>query len=187
MPDIAIIGEETFLFDKLLAETGREYQFVKPEILGSPFLPRFRMVMIPTGFANPQYSRALPALRAARSRIADFLEMGGVVTVFGPLVPEHDYEWLPLPLRYVGDYRNADLVAASDHPCTALVGAKAAECDGYLVPGEGFSTALTDDRGRAVLVVGKFGRGKIVATTIHEFPSTEFLCWGAEEGKAAKI
>ena len=187
MPDIAIIGERTFLFDKLLAETGREYQFVKPEVLGSPFLPRFRMVMIPTGFANPQYSRALLALRAAKSRIAEFLERGGVVTVFGPLVPEHDYEWLPLPLRYVGDYRSADLVPRSDHPCTALPGAKAAECDGYLVPGEGFVTALEDDRGRAVLVVGKFGRGKIIATTIHEFPSAEFLCWGAKEGEAAKI
>lgn len=187
MPDIAIIGERTFLFDKLLAETGREYQFVKPEVLGSPFLPRFRMVMIPTGFANPQYSRALLALRAAKSRIAEFLERGGVVTVFGPLVPEHDYDWLPLPLRYVGDYRSADLVPRSDHPCTALPGAKAAECDGYLVPGEGFVTALEDDRGRAVLVVGKFGRGKIIATTIHEFPSAEFLCWGAKEGEAAKI
>lgn len=187
MPDIAIIGEETFLFDKLLAETGREYQFVKPEVLGSPFLPRFRMVMIPTGFANPQYSRALLALRAARSRIADFLERGGVITVFAPLVPEHDYEWLPLPLKYVGDSRRADLVPACDHPTTALVGAKAAECDGYLVPGEGFVTALIDDRGRAVLVVGEVGRGKIVATTIHEFPSLEYLCWAAEEGKAAKI
>jgi hypothetical protein len=105
MPDIAIIGEKTFLFDKLLAETGREYQFVKPEVLGSPFLPRFRMLMIPTGFANPQYSRALSALRAARSRIAEFLERGGVVTVFGPLVPEHDYEWLPLPHRYLSNIK----------------------------------------------------------------------------------
>ena len=98
MPDIAIIGEKTFLFDKLLEDAGREHQFVKPEVLGSPFLPRFRVLVIPTGFANPQYSRALPALRTAKSRIADFLEKGGIVTVFGPLVSEHDYSWLPIPL-----------------------------------------------------------------------------------------
>lgn len=97
MPDIAIIGEKTFLFEKLLDESGREHTFVKPEVLGSPFLPQFRMAMIPTGFANPQYSKTLAALKASKSKIAEFLERGGILTIFGPLVPEHDYEWLPLP------------------------------------------------------------------------------------------
>ncbi len=187
MPDIAIIGEKTFLFEKLLEEAEREHQFVKPEVLGSPFLPRFRMVLIPTGFANPQYSKTLPALRAAKSRIADFLERGGVLTVFGPLVPEHDFDWLPLPLKYVEEYETTRLVPVFDHRCAALVGAKEADCDGYLVPGEGFETVLTDSGGRPVLVIGKHGRGKIVATTIHEFPSADYLCWAAEEGEPAKI
>jgi hypothetical protein len=187
MTDIAIIGEKTFLFEKLLDETGREYAFVKPEILGSPFLPRFRMVVIPTGFANPQYSKVLPALKASKSRIAEFLEKGGVLTVFGPLVPEHEYEWLPLSLKYIGEYENTELVPTSDHRCNSLVDAKAADCDGYLIPGEGFETALRDSKGRSVLVIGKFGRGKIVATTIHEFPSVDYLCWAAEEGEPAKI
>ena len=187
MPDIAIIGEKTFLFDKLLEDAGREHQFVKPEVLGSPFLPRFRVLVIPTGFANPQYSRALPALRTAKSRIADFLEKGGIVTVFGPLVSEHDYSWLPIPLRYVGEYESRRLVPASEHPSSRLFAAKSAECDGYLIPGEGFETVLGDERGRPVLVVGKFGRGKVVAITIHEFPSAEYLCWAAGEGEAAKL
>ncbi len=187
MPDIAIIGEKTFLFEKLLDEAGREYAFVKPEVLVSPFLPRFRMVVIPTGFANPQYSKTLPALKASKSKIADFLKKGGVITIFGPLVPEHEYEWLPLPLKYVGEYENTELVPAIDHRCTSLVGTKAADCDGYLIPGEGLETALRDAKGRSVLVMGKFGRGKIVATTIHEFPSAEYLCWAADEGEPVKI
>jgi hypothetical protein len=187
MPDIAIVGDKTFLFEKLLEEAGRDHQFVKPGVLGSPFLPRFRMVLIPTGFANPQYSKVLPALKAARSRIAEFLERGGILTVFGPLVPEHDYDWLPLPLKYVGEYESTGLVPASDHRCSCLVGAKEADCDGYLIPGDEFETILTDAGGRSVLVIGKYGRGKIVATTIHEFPSTDYLCWAAEEGKPAKI
>ncbi|MDM7935006.1 MAG: hypothetical protein QUS08_06405, partial [Methanothrix sp.] len=62
MPDIALIGDRSFLFERLFQEIGATYQFLSPEILGSPFLPRYRMVVIPTGFANPQYSRALPAL-----------------------------------------------------------------------------------------------------------------------------
>ena len=187
MPDIAIIGEKTFLFEKLLEEAGRDHSFVKPEVLGSPFLPRFRMVVIPTGFANPQYSKTLPALKAAKSGIAEFLKRGGIVTVFGPLVPEHEYDWLPLPLKYVGEYGNTDLVPASDHPSSCIFASCAAECDGYLVPGEGFETILKDARGRPVLAVGMYGRGKIVATTIHEFPSAEYLCWGAGEGEPAKI
>ncbi len=187
MPDIAIIGEKTFLFEKLLDETGREYQFVKPEILGSPFLPRFRMVVIPTGFANPQYSKVLPALKASKSRIAEFLERGGVLTIFGPLVPEHEYEWLPLSLKYIGEYENTELVPTSDHRCNSLVDAKTADCDGYLIPGKGFETTLANSKNRSVLVIGKFGRGKIVATTIHEFPSAGYLCWAAEEGEPAKI
>ncbi len=187
MPDIAIIGEKTFLFEKLLDEAGREHTFVKPDVLGSPFLPRFRMVLIPTGFANPRYSNALPALEAASSRIAEFLKKGGVLTVFGPHVPEHEYDWLPLHLKYVGEYESTKIVPVYDHRCAALVGAKEAECDGYLVPGEGFETILTDARGRPVLVVGKYDRGKIVATTIHEFPSAEYLCWAAGEGEPAKI
>jgi hypothetical protein len=187
MPDIAIIGEKTFLFEKLLAEAGREHQFVKPEVLGSPFLPRFRVLVIPTGFANPQYSRALSSLRAARSRIADFLEKGGILTVFGPLVPEHDYDWLPIPLRYVGEYENRELVPEADHPSSCLFAAKYADCDGYLIPGEGFETILKDAKGRPVLVLGKVGRGKVVATTIHEFPSLEYLCWAAGEGEPAKL
>ena len=187
MPDIAIIGEKTFLFEKLLEEAGRDHSFVKPEVLGSPFLPRFRMVVIPTGFANPQYSKTLPALKAAKSKIAEFLEKGGVLTVFGPLVPEHEYDWLPLHLRYVGEYESTEIVPVSDHHCSFFVGAIEADCDGYLVPGDEFETALTDSRGRSVLVVGKYGRGKIVATTIHEFPSIDYLCWAAEEGQPAKI
>ena len=187
MPDIAIIGESTFLFEKLLQELGREYQFVKPAVLGSPFLPQFRMVVIPTGFANPQYSTTLPALRACKSKIEGFLEKGGVLTVFGPLVPKHEYEWLSLKLEYIGEYGNVELVSASDHPCSSLPSDRTVDCDGYLIAGEGFETVLVDSKGRSVLVIGTFGKGKIVATTIHEFPSTDYLCWAAEEGELAKI
>jgi len=187
MPDIAFIGEKTFLFEKLFQEQGREYQFVDPGILGSPFLPRFKMIIIPTGFANPLYSKTLPALKACRSKIADFVEKGGVLSVFGPLVPEHRYDWLPLTLRYVQDYRPTELIPASDHRCSCLAEKTSVECDGYLIPGERFETVLTDPENRAVLVVGKFGKGLVVATTLHEFPTAEYICWASDEGQPAKI
>jgi len=191
MPDIALIGERSFLYEKLFEELGAEYQFLQPSILGSPFLPRFKMIMIPTGFANPEYSKTLPALKSAKSRIADFIKSGGMLTVFGPLVPEHEYEWLPLPLKYVCEYGPQEVgdqgCVCQYSGCTCMSCTTTPECDGYLIPGEGFETALRDSKGRAVLVVGKFGRGLIIATSIHEFPSIEYIRWALSESRPAKI
>lgn len=186
MPDIALIGDRSFLFERLFQEIGATYQFLSPEILGSPFLPRYRMVVIPTGFANPQYSRALPALCRLRSNIAEFVRGGGVITVFGPLVAEHEYEWLPLKLRYICDY-GAQTVQQSSHECACLLCTTTPECDGYLLPGEGFETVLRDQSGRAILVMGRYGEGLIVATTVHEFPAAEYLKWALSQSRPAKL
>jgi len=72
MSDIALIGERTFLFEKLFQDLGATFQFLQPGVLGSPFLPQYRMVMIPTGFANPEYSKTLPALQSMKSNITGF-------------------------------------------------------------------------------------------------------------------
>ncbi len=191
MPDIALIGDRSFLYEKLFKELGAEYQFLQPSILGSPFLPRFKMIMIPTGFANPEYSKSLTALKASKSRIADFVRGGGILTVFGPLAPEHDYDWLPLGLKYVCEYGPQEVegksCACQYSGCACMSCTATPECDGYLVPGEGFETALRDSKGRAVLVVGKYGQGLVIATSIHEFPSIDYIRWALSEGKPAKI
>ena len=186
MTDIALIGERTFLFEKLFEELGVTYQFLQPGILGSPFLPQYRMVMIPTGFANPQYSKVLPALQRMKSKLADFVKNGGVLTVFGPLVPEHDYDWLPLRLKYVCEY-GSQSVEPSEHECSCLLCTLTPECDGYLIPGEGFETVLKDSKGRAILVMGRCGEGLIVATSVHEFPAAEYIKWALGKARLARI
>jgi hypothetical protein len=191
MPDIAFIGDRSFLYEKLFKEIGADYQFLMPSVLGSPFLPRFKMLMIPTGFANPQYSESLQALKAASSRIAEFVKAGGVLTVFGPLSTEHSYEWLPLELKYVCEYGAQDVAdegcACQYQGCACMSCTLTPECDGYLIPGEGFETVLKDSKGRAVLAVGKYGQGLIIVTSIHEFPSTEYLRWGLAQAKQSRI
>lgn len=185
MPDIAVISDRNFLFEKLFQELGVSYQFLQASILGSPFLPQYRMVLIPTGFAHPQYSKALPALQRLKSNIAEFVAKGGVLTVFGPMV-EHDYDWLPLPLKYVCEY-GSQCVAPSEHECSSMICTFTPECDGYLIPGEGFETVLKDSKGRALLVAGKYGEGLIVATSVHEFPAADYIKWALAKAKPARI
>ena len=186
MTDIALIGERTFLFEKLFEELGASFQFLSPAILGSPFLPQYKMVIIPTGFANAQYSKALPALQREASNLSEFVKKGGVLTVFGPMVPEHDYPWLPLPLRYICDL-GSRCVAASGHECSSLLCTSRPECDGYLLPGEGFETVLKDELGRAILVMARLGEGLIVATSVHEFPAAEYIKWALGRAKPARL
>lgn len=186
MPEIALIGDRTFLFERLFQGLQVDYQFLQPSLLGSPFLPKFRMVIIPAGFANPQYSRTLPALERYKANIARFVKEGGVLTIFGPLVSEHSYEWLPLPLKYVCEYGVRE-IAPLEQECPCICETSTPECDGYLIPGEGFRTVLQDSTGRAVIVAGRLGEGMIVATSVHEFPAAEFIRWALSKAKPARI
>ena len=186
MSDIALIGERNFLYEKLFEELNASFQFLSPAVLGSPFLPRYKMVMIPTGFANPDYSRALPALERMKSNISDFVRKGGVLTVFGPMVPEHNYSWLPLPLRYVCEL-SSQTVAPTEDECACLLCTSTPECDGYLIAGEGFETVLKDDKGRSILVRGSYGEGLIVGTSVHEFPAAEYIKWALGRARPAKL
>ncbi len=186
MSDIAIISERNFLFEKLFDDLGISFQFLSPAVLGSPFLPKFKAVMIPTGFANPQYSKTLPALQRMKSNISDFVKRGGVLTVFGPMVSEHNYDWLPLPLSYVCEL-GPQSVAPSGDECSCLLCTSTPECDGYLIAGEGFETVLKDEKGRAILVKAQFGDGLIMATSVHEFPAAEYIKWAISRAKPAKL
>ncbi|MCX6672879.1 MAG: hypothetical protein NTY37_03770 [Methanothrix sp.] len=186
MSDITLIGERTYLYEKLFADLGVSFQFLSSAVLGSPFLPKFKMLVIPTGFANPLYCKTLPALQRMKSNISDFVKKGGVLTVFGPMVPEHDYDWLPLPLRYVYDIGSRS-VASSEHECSCLLCTSTPECDGYLIAGEGFENVLKDEKDRAILVRAEFGEGLIVATSVHEFPAAQYIRWALSRAKPAKL
>jgi len=186
MTDIAIIGERTFLYEKLFEEIGASFQFLQPSILGSPFLPRYKMLLIPTGFANPEYSHALPALRRQKTSIASFVKNGGILTVFGPMTTEHDYDWLPLKLKYACEL-GQQAVEPSEHECSCMLCTFTPECDGYLIPGEGFETVLKDGNGRVVLATARYGEGLIVATSVHEFPAVDYIRWALGKAKPSRI
>jgi hypothetical protein len=91
-----------------------------------------------------------------------------------------------MPLKYICEL-GSQRVASTDHECSCLLCTPTPECDGYLLPGEGFETILKDAKGRAVLVMAKYGDGLIVATSVHEFPAAEYIKWALEKARSAKL
>jgi len=52
MADIALMWDSRLLFEKFFIEHGFDHQLIHPANMGSPFLPPFKMILIPTGFAS---------------------------------------------------------------------------------------------------------------------------------------
>lgn len=172
------IWETAQHFNRYIEDCGVTCEPVTPYMLAAPFFRgEFNCLIIPTGFANPAYSRLLPALRASSERIERFVENGGNLLVFGAAIDRQDaYDWLPFPITYHHDCRPRridDGGSPSLHSIAADYDPACIECDGIFPThaGDGAGTSGSD----AVLVEKKVGKGTIIVTSIHEFPSRKFL------------
>lgn len=177
MPDITLIWDAPVLFEKLFGEHGLSYQRVSSGAIGTPFLPSCRVMIIPTGFANSQYTGILHGIEMNKRFFDGFAEKGGVLVVYGALVPEYTYQWLPFTLKYREQYGAVDLKVVQEHGCACIFDGDRAECDGYFTETDG--EVILTGNGMPILVTWEHGRGLIIATTIHEFPSGDFLKWAA--------
>ncbi len=160
---------------------------VTPQLLAAPFYRgTFSVLIVPAGFANPHYTRLLPALRASSGRIRRFLEGGGKLLVFGPGIANKDaYDWLPFSLVYhhapsprgikiSAESRWAEIFSDYDMNCI--------ECDGFFTSYEGEVVASSGDD--VVAVAEDVKAGTAIVTTIHEYPSRCFMaefCSAASE------
>jgi glutamine amidotransferase-like uncharacterized protein len=165
-------------FCRYLEDCGVPCELVTPRMLAAPFFRgSFTCLIIPTGFGNPQYSSLLPALRASASRIERFVENGGNLLVFGAALDRPDaYDWLPFPVTYRHEYRERAVSCPAGGAAAALVedyDCGCIECDG-IFPGLAGEAAGTAD-GEAVVLDRQVGRGRVVVTSIHEFPSRSFV------------
>jgi hypothetical protein len=172
-------------FNRFIEECGISCELVTPHMLAAPFFrSTFNCLIIPTGFANPAYSNLLPALRASSSRIRRFVENGGSLLVFGAAADKPDaYDWLPFSAVYRHDChpRRIEIQPGS---CTGTMiddyDPRAIECDGVFPAHEGKSAGVSD--ASDVIIEKQFGRGRIVITSIHEYPSRQFLKSFCAEG-----
>ena len=182
-----IIWDTKILFSRYIEECGIPCEHITPHMIAAPFYRgRFVALIIPTGFANSEYSCLLPALKASASRIRRFVSEGGRLLVFGAASERDDaYSWLPIRLKYHHAYGGRNLEFDQCYPCAALLEGYDTgdiECDGYFTVNE--ASVVASSCGNPVMISHHIGRGEIVVTTVHEYPSRTFLknfCSAPEE------
>ncbi|MHC1589118.1 MAG: hypothetical protein ACXQS1_04815 [Methermicoccaceae archaeon] len=173
--DIGLIWDSRLLLERYLAEHVPSSGRIEPLTLASPFAPKPKVIVIPTGYGEPKYTRLGKHLKPLRTRLASFVKGGGVLVVFGALNSMR-LDFLPEPIEYVADYGTRTLTWTGEH-LPRIVDEESAECDGYLVAKEdsGWVSLCTDELGRVVAARLEHGRGIVVATSLHELPSPAFL------------
>ncbi|MDD1674338.1 MAG: hypothetical protein LUQ13_01710 [Methanomicrobiales archaeon] len=176
------------IFHRYVEDCGIRCDVVTPHLLAAPFFrSRFVAMIVPTGFGNPSYSRLFPALGASAERIERYVEDGGNLLVYGAATARTDaYAWLPFPVTYV---HGISTESVTTDPCSSA-SAILEGCDCGCVTTDGFFTRydatprIWNSCGTPVLLEYRYGKGSIVVTSIHEYPSRKFLsgfcCSGRE-------
>jgi glutamine amidotransferase-like uncharacterized protein len=159
-------------------------------MLAAPFYRgSFNCLIIPTGFANPAYSNLLPALRAASARIKKFVENGGNLLVFGASADRPDaYDWLPFPVIYRHECHPRRVECSSFSDAGTLIddyNPQCIECDGSFLSHEGTRVGIAELCD--VIIEKKIGDGRIVVTSVHEYPSRGFLKNFCSSGKESRL
>ncbi|AEH61561.1 conserved hypothetical protein [Methanosalsum zhilinae DSM 4017] len=189
MTDFIIIWDSPILFEKLFQEHGFTCTRVHSSALNTPYLPPCRSIIIPTGFANPDYTKILPDIEKCSDKLKRFVEDGGMLVIYGPAVESYEYKWLPFDIQYRQNHESTLLnVAGEDeHGAHSIVENTdiPVECDGYFSGCH--DPAICNDRGEPVMIIEKLGQGAVILTSIHEFPSASFLKWIADNTQKTKI
>jgi hypothetical protein len=176
MSDVILLWDNPLLFEKLFVEYGLECSRALSTSLGTPYLPACKVLILPTGFANKQYTKTGIGLGRSKHSLEKFVTKGGTLLVFSPLVPEYEYEWLPFSLKYIMEEHSCTPQPVGKHDALKLIENidPPVGCDGYFAETDA-DVVLKDDRGRPIMVVKEIGEGVIVATTIHELPAAGFF------------
>ncbi|MDD1694078.1 MAG: hypothetical protein LUQ71_05085 [Methanoregula sp.] len=165
-------------FSRLIEDCGIVCEIVTPHMLAAPFFRgSFNCLIVPTGFGNAKYSNLLPALRASSSRIRRFVENGGNLLVFGAADNKADaYDWLPFRVRYSHEFHPRNITFSGKSLSATIVDEydpANIECDGSFPEHEG--TCVGAEGTSDVIIEHMYRKGKIIVTSIHEFPSRNFL------------
>ena len=175
---VGFVWETPQHFSRYIEDCGAVCELVTPHTLAAPFFRgQFSCLIIPTGFGNAKYTNLLPALRASSSRIERFVENGGRLLVFGAAADKPDaYDWLPFLVTYAHDFHPAKVRCDPGSPGARLIedyDEDRIECDGSFPTHGGVCMGATGSAD--VIIEYTLGKGKILVTSVHEYPSREFL------------
>lgn len=186
MTDASFISDRGNVFEQLFTESGLTCQQVIPQAFGSPFCQPCKLLIVPSGFADKKYYKVLPSLEKSGDKVKKFIEEGGVVLAFGAMLDDYIYDWLPMRLRYTMRFKevNVNLVDTST-PASVFIEPGKLDCDGYFTEHDG-KVVMTMDDGKPVLIYKQVGKGHIVASSLHQFPSKKFLEWACGKGREAR-
>ena len=173
-----LLWDTPVTFQRYVEDCGATCDLVTPQLCAAPFFRgSFDALIVPTGFANPAYSRTLVALRASTNRVRRYLENGGTLIVFGAAIDRPDaYDWLPFRLVYRHQYGPCRVEPVEPVLFESLFGGYdtgALECDGWFEETDAGVIATAD--GWPVAVSRRVGSGLVIATTVHEYPARSFL------------
>lgn len=188
MTDVMLLWDTPLLFEKLFVEYGINCQRVSAESIGTPFLPPCKCLVLPTGFANSAYTSTVKGVASNKNKIENFVKKGGILVIFGPMVPEYTFDWLPFKLKYVQEQGFGKLQRVEEQADICVVDKKTSEVeyDGYFVDTDA-KVVLRDEKNRPLMVVKDVEKGKVIACSIHEFPSKEFLQCIVKTSSSCKI
>ena len=173
--EIALLWDSKLLFERYIAEHVHSCARIEPLVLASPFAPKPKVLIVPTGFGEPKYTGIGRHLSGIKGKLTSFTERGGVLVVFGA-INSMKIGFLPEPIEYVSNYKVRALTWADDS-LPHIVDEPNAECDGYLIAKEKsrWRTLCTDELGMVVAASLENGSGIVIATSIHELPTPNFL------------
>jgi hypothetical protein len=175
-----LVWDTKLVFHRYIEDCGITCEHVTPHMLAAPFYRgRYVTLVIPTGFGNPSYSGLLPALRASSGRIRRFVENGGNLLVFGAAGDKNDpYDWLPFRVVYRHEYQARKVQVEPTHPCARIIedfDPESIECDGFFPEHEG--SVVAHSEGLPVAISHRVGKGSVLVTCIHEYPSRCFISY----------
>ena len=176
MSDVIVLWDSPLLFEKLFMEYGLECNRALSTSLGSPYIPACKIIVLPTGFANKQYTKTGAGLERSQHSFEKFVTKGGTLLILSPLVSEYEYEWLPFTLKYAMEENPCTPQSVGEHIAQKLVKTiiPPVGCDGYFTETDA-NVVFRDDKDRPIMVAKEIGDGMVVATTIHELPAAEFF------------
>jgi len=185
--EVALIWDRPLLFEKLFVEYGFACERVSPLQVGSVYSPKFEVAILPVGFGNPAYSTVAKSVKSLGTPLRDFVRKGGALVVFSPYVDNYDFSWLGLPQRFRLLARDelVKIGIKTQHPAAQIVDILEAHTDGYLSGASENDVVLETEDG-AVLTVTAAEKGRIILSTIHEFPARRFLAWALESARASR-